>query len=124
DILHHYVLRSRHFTMTFLDAAATTPIYPLSLHDALPIWRIPLRDASILRGAAPLPGGRRQVPGFAQDSRCAAQDRLLQLRAEELSGRSLRPRSGRLPLRRHDGSEARCTEIDEDGERGQMRGVM
>src|ERR1044072_1817088 len=37
------------FRLLFFNDTATTEIYPLSLHDALPIWRDVHRDAHIVR---------------------------------------------------------------------------
>src|SRR5256885_12854931 len=45
------------FLFFFFNDTATTEIYTLSLHDALPIW-----GAGIRRGGAPAPGGGTRGP--------------------------------------------------------------
>src|SRR5690606_8946176 len=80
--------------------------------------RSALRYAAVLGSVAPLPDRHRQVSRLAQDSRCVAQDRLLQLRAEELPGGAFRARASDLALRRYDRGSAREPAAHEDGERG------
>src|ERR1043166_9970212 len=47
-----------HYPIVFFNDTATTEIYTLSLHDALPIWHIPL--AGLWRDAARHPADRRE----------------------------------------------------------------
>ena len=74
-----------------------------------------LRQQAIYRRAARLPHGAREVSGFAQDPGRAAQDRLLQLRAERLGRSALVAEPGRAALRRHDRRAPREPASREDG---------
>src|SRR5256885_15257591 len=53
----------------FFNDTATTEIYTLSLHDALPIYRPARRRPVVRRRRAALDGHRRPVPRVRPDSR-------------------------------------------------------
>src|SRR3712207_7618300 len=71
----------------FFNDTATTEIYPLSLHDALPIWR----------GAARAHRGGRHVPARAPRARDRARALRRRVRGDPRAARlqpaALRPRS-------------------------------
>src|SRR5260370_38882560 len=86
-VLSQVVIRASALTRTpcffFFNDTATTEIYTLSLHDALPIYRAPLpgpraaQARECLRGLLPLllpprDGGTRQADAFARQARCGA----------------------------------------------------
>src|SRR5262245_64923001 len=51
---YHFYLRSCHYSSSFFNNTSTTEIYPLSLHDALPISdRSPVPPATPSRSRAP-----------------------------------------------------------------------
>src|SRR3712207_8802548 len=72
----------------FFNDTATTEIYTLSLHDALPIFRGPHRAARAAR-ARPRDGGGGDVAG-RQRADHFSPDRVAQLAARHLRGRGLR----------------------------------
>src|SRR2546426_2823490 len=74
------------FHFFFFNDTATTEIYTLSLHDALPIyWRLPLRRRSLIpripgrlhRSGCPAPSGRSEEHTSELQSPCNLVCRLL-----------------------------------------------
>src|SRR5260370_8267132 len=62
----HSVLSPFFFSFFFFNDTATTEIYTLSLHDALPIWRRRTGSSRSGRGTArPARGWRRSAPSSA-----------------------------------------------------------
>src|SRR3712207_8871370 len=64
-IIYRMVMRKLLF---FFNDAATTEIYTLSLHDALPIYKPRIKDAAIGRAAA-LHGAERRQDDLRHDTR-------------------------------------------------------
>src|ERR1039458_10395446 len=67
--------RSAHFCFFFFNDTATTEIYTLSLHDALPIWKI-VFTASLLsfQGGITVPGYAAAKGGVAQLTKALANE--------------------------------------------------
>src|SRR2546425_9161767 len=78
-------LRSSLFFFFFFNDTATTEIYTLSLHDALPISRHPETDARGLPDVRPGPDGRQRLPRLRHPCRPA--------RLSPITLRPARPRS-------------------------------
>src|SRR5438309_12068863 len=71
--LHLVILLSCLFFFFFFNHTATTEIYTLSLHDALPIWHVDCADERPLHaglgGRTQAPGGREQRPQDRKSTR-------------------------------------------------------
>src|SRR2546422_8357223 len=67
-LLCHVITRFVFLSFFFFNDTATTEIYTLSLHDALPIWITPVRRSTVVRSGA----GSPSWSASASPSRSAA----------------------------------------------------